>query len=191
MNMDKIKKGFTIVEVTLVLALAGIIMMMVFIAVPSVQRAQRDAQRREDVAFVLSQIKTYQANNRGALPYINTAGMSTTDYYIGYVYYNGATVVSSARSSGWRTFYRQYLLGEDDGFVSPEGNYYYLYIYKISRRLSEVNRQISLTNHAWGNDIFIFEQAYCDGEYIKYSPDENKVTILTRLEGGGVLCENN
>ena len=50
MNATKNKeKGFTIIEVVLVLAIAGLIFLMVFIARPALQRGQRDTQRRDDV----------------------------------------------------------------------------------------------------------------------------------------------
>ncbi len=62
------RKGFSIIEVSLVLAIAGLIFLMVFIALPSLQRTQRDAERREDIDTLLSAVKKYQTNNRGALP---------------------------------------------------------------------------------------------------------------------------
>ena len=43
--MRNSKKGFTIIEVVLVLAIGGLIFLMVFIALPALQRSQRDAQR--------------------------------------------------------------------------------------------------------------------------------------------------
>ncbi|MBS7346174.1 MAG: type II secretion system protein, partial [Candidatus Sacchiramonaceae bacterium] len=44
--MNKHKKyGFTIIEVVLVLAIAGLIFLVVFIALPALQRNQRDTQR--------------------------------------------------------------------------------------------------------------------------------------------------
>ena len=49
---NRTKKGFTIIEVVLVLAIAGLIFLMVFIALPQLQRAQRDTQRRNDLARV-------------------------------------------------------------------------------------------------------------------------------------------
>ena len=36
------KKGFTIIEVVLVLAIAGLIFLMVFVALPALQRGQRE-----------------------------------------------------------------------------------------------------------------------------------------------------
>ena len=65
---DNRKKGFTIIEITLVIAIAGLIFLMVFVALPSMQRMARDTQRKEDVAKLKESIKKYQSNNRGVLP---------------------------------------------------------------------------------------------------------------------------
>lgn len=62
------RRGFTIIEVTLVLAIAGLIFLMVFVTLPQVMRNERDTERREDASALLSAIKKYQSNNRGALP---------------------------------------------------------------------------------------------------------------------------
>lgn len=69
-------KGFTIIEVVLVLAIAGLIFLMVFIALPALQRGQRDTQRRDDVSKFVSQLTSYATNNRGALP--SFSGMTGT-----------------------------------------------------------------------------------------------------------------
>ena len=62
------KKGFTIIEVVLVLAIAGLIFLMVFIALPALQRNQRDTARKNEVGKVASAITSYQSNNRGNMP---------------------------------------------------------------------------------------------------------------------------
>jgi prepilin-type N-terminal cleavage/methylation domain-containing protein len=62
------QKGFTIIEVVLVLAIAALIFLMVFIALPALQRSQRDTQRKADVARVQTAIQNYQSNNRNSLP---------------------------------------------------------------------------------------------------------------------------
>lgn len=62
------EKGFTIIEVVLVLAIAGLIFLIVFLAVPALQRGQRDTQRKSDLSRMMSQINSYQSNNRGAVP---------------------------------------------------------------------------------------------------------------------------
>jgi prepilin-type N-terminal cleavage/methylation domain-containing protein len=66
------KKGFTIIEVVLVLAIAGLIFLMVFIALPALQRNQRDTARKNEVSKVLSSVTTYQSNNRGGAPSADT-----------------------------------------------------------------------------------------------------------------------
>ena len=65
------EKGFTIIEVVLVLAIAGLIFLMVFIALPALQRSQRDGARKQEVSKVLASITTYQGNNRGSSPTID------------------------------------------------------------------------------------------------------------------------
>ncbi|HJP81154.1 MAG TPA: type II secretion system protein [Candidatus Saccharimonadales bacterium] len=67
------QKGFTIIEVVLVLAIAGLIFLMVFIALPALQRSQRDTQRRDDAAKLISQLNSYSTNNKGAIPTNQTA----------------------------------------------------------------------------------------------------------------------
>lgn len=61
-------KGFTIIEVVLVLAIAGLIFLMVFIALPALQRNQRDQARKNDVSTVAGAVTSYTSNNRGAFP---------------------------------------------------------------------------------------------------------------------------
>ena len=57
------KKGFTIIEVVLVLAIAGLIFLMVFVALPALQRSQRDTQRRNDMSRVDTSLVQYQTNH--------------------------------------------------------------------------------------------------------------------------------
>lgn len=71
MNTNQTEKGFTIIEVVLVLAIAGLIFLMVFIALPALQRGQRDAQRKSDVSRVNTQISNAAAANRGNIPPAN------------------------------------------------------------------------------------------------------------------------
>jgi prepilin-type N-terminal cleavage/methylation domain-containing protein len=69
MSKQELKqKGFTIIEVVLVLAIAALIFLMVFIALPALQRNQRDTQRRNDVGRFVSQVSNYSTNNKGKIP---------------------------------------------------------------------------------------------------------------------------
>lgn len=62
------KKGFTIIEVVLVLAIAGLIFLMVFIALPAMQKGQRDDARKRDASLIASAVTVYSGANRGSLP---------------------------------------------------------------------------------------------------------------------------
>lgn len=68
----KQQTGFTIIEVVLVLAIAGLIFLMAFIALPALQRNQRDTQRKQDLDRALASMAQYQANNSGQVRVRNT-----------------------------------------------------------------------------------------------------------------------
>lgn len=68
MNINTKTKGFSIIEVVLVLAIAGLIFLMVFVALPALQRGQANTARKNDANAIASAIGTYRSNNRGALP---------------------------------------------------------------------------------------------------------------------------
>lgn len=62
------QKGFTIIEVLIVLTIAGAILLVVFLAVPALQRNSRNTQRKQDVAAMLAGLTEYVNNNAGQLP---------------------------------------------------------------------------------------------------------------------------
>lgn len=60
-------KGFTIIEVVLVLAIAALIFLMVFIALPALQANQRDTARKSDASTVAAAVQSFVSNERRAL----------------------------------------------------------------------------------------------------------------------------
>lgn len=68
------KEGFTIIEVMIVLAIAGLIMLIVFLAVPALQRNSRNTQRKNDVSLVLAAMSEWVNNHNGVYPTSNAAG---------------------------------------------------------------------------------------------------------------------
>jgi prepilin-type N-terminal cleavage/methylation domain-containing protein len=62
------KSGFTIIEVLIVLAIAGLIMLIVFLAVPALQRNSRNTTRRNDAAKVLGLVTEFGSVNNGGVP---------------------------------------------------------------------------------------------------------------------------
>ena len=62
--------GFTIIEVLIVLAIAGLILLVVFLAVPALQRNARNTTRKNEVSAILGAVNEWTNNNNGALPAI-------------------------------------------------------------------------------------------------------------------------
>jgi len=81
-KLRKQEKGFTIIEVLIVLAIAGLIMLVVFLAVPALQRNSRNSQRKSDVSALLGGISEYTSNNNGSLP--TTATQVVNNVKLGY-----------------------------------------------------------------------------------------------------------
>ncbi len=83
MSKQELKqKGFTIIEVVLVLAIAALIFLMVFIALPALQRNQRDTARKQELGKVISAVTTYQSNNRGKSPTSSAADLQAFAKYL-------------------------------------------------------------------------------------------------------------
>lgn len=78
-NNTKRQSGFTIIEVLIVLAIAGLILLIVFLAVPALQRNARNTAIKNDTQNVLGGIGEFQAANAGALP-TAVSGTGTVNY---------------------------------------------------------------------------------------------------------------
>ncbi len=78
MSYQQLKKkteGFTIIEVLIVLAIAGLIMLIVFLAVPALQRNSRNTAIRNDASNLAGAISDYAAANNGKIPAANTVAI--------------------------------------------------------------------------------------------------------------------
>jgi prepilin-type N-terminal cleavage/methylation domain-containing protein len=90
---QKRAQGFTIIEVLIVLAIAALILLIVFLAVPSLQRNARNTQRRSDAANLGSAVANFESNANGSLPTALATGPDTKSIYLKC---KGASVVSPA-----------------------------------------------------------------------------------------------
>jgi prepilin-type N-terminal cleavage/methylation domain-containing protein len=70
------QNGFTIIEVLIVLAIAGLILLIVFLAVPALERNAHNTSIKNDVAGILGAMNEYENNNNGTVATV--VGMSTT-----------------------------------------------------------------------------------------------------------------
>ena len=206
------KAGFTIIEVVLVLAIAGLIFMMVFLALPALQRAQRDTQRSDDIARLQAAINSYQANNRGRLP------SDQPEVVVGET--TKAAVKTTNNDGKWATFYANYLLvgsgNATDTFEDPDGSPYGLNVVNCGSSLTDspaagadcTNAAAKVydfefddqsSGNVGGQDlqnganhaITIVLKATCNGEVPVASTGACKVAITYKKEGGGAVCLNN
>ena len=60
--------GFTIIEVLIVLAIAGLIMVVVFLAVPTLQRSGRNNALNTNANNIFTGVNSYLSNNNGTMP---------------------------------------------------------------------------------------------------------------------------
>lgn len=168
-NIYKKRKGFTIIEVVLVLAIAGLIFLMVFLALPALQRSQRDTQRKNDLSRAITAVTSYASNNRGSLP-DNT-------------------------NQAWATFVGQYLTPTaSDTFIDPlgavTGSLSTTYDMTLNTTLASpvVNGVFDATTQ---NVIYFSEGFTCTTGGAITAAGNRKVALRIYLEGGGVNCINN
>lgn len=95
MSYKKINKnqGFTIIEVLIVLAIAGLILLVVFLAIPALQRSARNHQRKTDATAALSAVTQFLDNNNGTWP----SGLSSTSNTLTFGAVNTAEATTQAK----------------------------------------------------------------------------------------------
>jgi prepilin-type N-terminal cleavage/methylation domain-containing protein len=77
-SIKKNKDGFTIIEVLIVLAIAALILVIVFLAVPALQKSARNTQRRTDVSAIVTAVSNYISDNNGNVPNDIVIGLAAT-----------------------------------------------------------------------------------------------------------------
>ena len=171
------KKGFTIIEVVLVLAIAGLIFLMVFIALPALQRSQRNTRRRQDMARILTAFNDYQANNNGKMPTVKVITDTNPNNFID----------------------RYIRAGSEDAFKDPDGADYKFVPAAID---GETNGGQGAVVPGNGNEygdvkfdhnIYYNRGAKCGSEEGDIVPVEGnrQITLVYVLEGGAIYCGDN
>lgn len=92
-----LRKGFTIIEVLIVLAIAGLIILVVLLAVPALQRNARNTTLKSDATALAGAVGEYKSNNDGVRP--NAIALSGTTATVS----GTGTASSTAKLSGGAT----------------------------------------------------------------------------------------
>jgi prepilin-type N-terminal cleavage/methylation domain-containing protein len=155
--------GFTIIEVMIVLAVAGLIMAIVLIAIPQLQRNQRNAARRDVTGRIKTEIDSFSGNNNGNIPVADAA--------------NAAGNFGSL--TGASTFAGKYLTGVN--INDPQTGVAVLF---------NVTGAIP-TTPAVGT-IYYRTTSVCNGEVITATgASARNYAVLMGLEGGAGYCLDN
>jgi len=220
MKKQSNKKGFTIIEVVLVLAIAGLIFLMVFVALPALQRSQRDTQRRNDMARVDTALTNYQTNNSSSSNKTNLPEVTTASLFNAEVNAPNGTFATGCDSSAACSFVRDYMNSGVSGenskantFEDPSGEAYNLVIVPnivlnstaLAATYSETTTSSNGTSYTakltngvvssgteafQAHVIFVVPGGKCNGEKVEVS-SKNDYAVLYRLEGSGVYCIDN
>ena len=166
------KKGFTIIEVVLVLAIAGLIFLMVFLALPALQRSQRDTQRKNDLSRILAAVNEYRAANKGKLP--SNQGETTL----------GDFPKKDKDATG---FVKNYLFKDGEEMKDPSGRNYALF--------DRTPHKLEYNDNSEEIDIEWSANGVCDSSQPngvrKEEGSKGKVSLRIVLEAGGFYCVNN
>lgn len=104
-------KGFTLIEVVLVLAIGGLIFLLAFIAFQQVSANRRDTQRRSDAGRLVAELQNYFGDKRSYPSIDSTGDICTPD---------------TGAPNGFRTFAKNYMCTgpTKSEFKSPSGTNY-------------------------------------------------------------------
>lgn len=173
------QKGFTIIEVMIVLAIAGLILLIVFLAIPALQRAQRNTGRKEDAGRLVTAFQDFISNSSGQLPAVTSKSLSDCQTILTDAgklnQYNFTTSTSTSTST-------------TSGCVSSLGGSDQIAI------ISSGGSGATLAT-AVANQVEFVEGATCNGtSTYNYSSVQQQTALFYSLEGGNGTyiwaCEN-
>ena len=176
--MTKNKKGFTIIEVVLVLAIAGLIFLMVFIALPALQRSQRNTQREDDLSRFLTAANDYQTNNNGKTPF-GSDGTTVNDKFVNRYIDSDCKQADDDNSA--------YNCGDGgDQFRDPDGS-----IYKMTADGSG-EKTLDKTFDENDHTVHAYVTATCGDEgTTKEGSGNREYALMYVLEGNAISCNDN
>jgi prepilin-type N-terminal cleavage/methylation domain-containing protein len=166
MNVPNKTKGFTIIEVVLVLAIAGLIFLVVFLALPALQRGQRDTQRKQDLGKFMSATTSYTSNSQGNLPGYNLSG--------------------AAANTAWGTFISNYLTVNGTPFADPSNGS----TYSVTQQTTT-----PATVSVPAGNIYVYPGVNCatvtGGTATATTNTSRTLSAIIYQEQGGYYCQNN
>lgn len=182
---NKREQGFTIIEVMIVLAIAALILVVVLIAVPQLQRNQRNSARRDIAGRIKAEIDNFAGNNNGTIPVSNIA--------------DGALFFGKPRNTANSFFNRYFECGPPA--VSPAACGININDprsgFPVGSGPAGTTDNVTPGNNATiapgalPGDIAYVTATICNGEVNVGTSNGRQYSILIRLEGNAVFCLDN
>jgi prepilin-type N-terminal cleavage/methylation domain-containing protein len=178
----KNQSGFTIIEVMIVMALAGLILAAVIVAVPQLQRNQRNTARKDVISRIKTEIDSYSGNNNGNIPGAAAAAIVTN--------FGSATISPS--------FFARYL-----GCTAPGGAATCTININDPQSGTPVGAtgggatmtttyvQTGLAAAAVPGSINYATSSVCNGEFAIAATTARNYSLQIQLEGGAIYCLDN
>jgi len=167
--MKKSQKGFTIIEVALVLAIGALIFLVVFLAVPALQRNQRNDARKRDISSVVEAVAVYTSNN----PKQILKG--------GYAYQGG-----TANKTGDNTGLAKYL---DTLSTNTEE----VIVGRVDQYINSIDIDSFFGDKTRPNRIYVVTGAKCDGSTKLATGSSRSVAVIGGVEtskGHQAYCQD-
>lgn len=159
----KNQSGFTIIEVMIVLAIAGVMIAAVLVAVPQLQRNQRNTARRAILGRAKTEIDNYVGNNNGVPP---TQNANATTGFTG----------------GFAT---RYITSNVTSFTDPNGTAVTLAFYAAGATTP------AIPAGATPAGILYRVGFICAGEALTGVGNARQYAVAIGLEGGAIYCLDN
>lgn len=156
--------GFTIIEVMIVLAIAGLIMVIVFLAIPQLQRSQRNNARQAVMNRISTEVNNFASNNNGNIP-----------------------TVAEFNSSPPGAFYTRYISNNASSFTDPTSGATMVFQTWTSDTLNPApppTGNLGQVKYQTGR--------LCAGEASTTTGANGRnFIVMTVLEGGAIYCLDN
>lgn len=192
-NLFKKEEGFTIIEVMIVLAIGALILVVVLVAIPQLQRNQRNSARQNVAGRIAAELNNFAGNNNGLFPAPSlSAGTS------------GTPVRQNVGEPGIdNSFFERYLDCGDSTAVPVECGVNINDPSTGSALGTGTNAGESVTMTAANNNtgnipadapgsISYTTNAVCNGEILNNTDaSARNYAFMVRLEGGAVFCVDN
>lgn len=198
------KKAFTIIEVTLVLALAGLIFVGVFFALPALMRTQKDNERRDNLARLMQAVEDYQMNNSGISPFSDEGSHTyevMSDFVTNYLVDCNNLEQPDALTASDGGYELTYKYGCNKSFRDPDGiSYKYKFVLWDDFDGDGVE---SAYDYLTFNDVrnngkpdyvfYAFNGGECgdDEDTVTAIFDDRYLAVYYVLESGAIICMDN